>query len=159
MEQFKVNSIGRVCVEDGQFFIEIDKAYRKGLIGLDGFSHLNILFWFDKNDNEVARSFLEGPQPYKKAPDVMGVFATRAPMRPNPLGLTAVYIQSIDQHQGIIEVPFIDADNNTPILDIKPYTPSLDRIENPEVPDWCSHWPKSFEDSSDFNWENEFNFQ
>jgi len=88
----------------------------------------------------------------------MGVFATRTPMRPNPIGLTTVYVLSIDEEKGLIEVPFLDADNNTPMLDIKPYTPSFDRIENPEVPDWCSHWPKSSEDSGDFNWENEFNF-
>ena len=158
MEQFKVNPIGRVRVENGRFFIEIDEVYRKGLQALEGFSHLNILFWFDKNDNKESRSFLEGPQPYKNAPDVMGVFATRAPMRPNPIGLTTVYVLGIDEYKGLMEVPFLDADNNTPILDVKPYTPSLDRIENPKVPDWCSHWPKSSEESGDFDWENEFNF-
>ena len=58
----------------------------------------------------------------------------------------------------MIGLAYIDANDNTPLLDIKPYTPSMDRIESPTVPDWCSHWPKSLEESSDFPWENEFNF-
>ena len=53
---------------------------------------------------------------------------------------------------------YIDANDKTSILDIKPYTPSLDRVENPQVPDWCSHWPHSLEESASFAWENEFNF-
>ena len=45
----------------------------------------------------------------------------------------------------MIRVVFIDADDNTPVLDIKPYTPSFDRVETPGVPAWCSEWPKSTE--------------
>jgi len=48
--------------------------------------------------------------------------------------------------------------NNSPVLDIKPYIPSLDRVENPIVPDWYEHWPKSCEESGDFDWESGFNF-
>ncbi len=43
-------------------------------------------------------------------------------------------------------------------LDLKPYTPSIDRVENPKTPDWCSHWPKSYEESESFDWGAEFNF-
>lgn len=88
----------------------------------------------------------------------MGIFATRSPMRPNPIALTAVEIINIDYQKGIIQIAYIDANDNTPILDIKPYTPSLDRIENPGVPKWCCHWPKSLEQSAYFDWEKEFNF-
>lgn len=52
----------------------------------------------------------------------------------------------------------MDCHDNTPILDIKPYTPSFDRVENPSVPSWCAHWPGSIEESALFEWENEFNF-
>lgn len=48
--------------------------------------------------------------------------------------------------------------NGSSILDIKPYTPSVDRVEKPNVPKWCSHWPMSYEESGDFNWEDEFLF-
>lgn len=58
----------------------------------------------------------------------------------------------------MIRVAFIDADDNTPVLDIKPYTPSFDRVETPGVPAWCSEWPKSTEASGSFDWEQVFNF-
>lgn len=88
----------------------------------------------------------------------MGTFATRTPIRPNPIALTAAEIICIDYESGLIQIAFIDADDNTPVLDIKPYTPSLDRIEDPEVPEWCAHWPKSLEASASFAWEEEFLF-
>ena len=64
----------------------------------------------------------------------------------------------IDHENGLIRIAYIDADDGTPVLDLKPYTPSLDRVESPDVPDWCAHWPRSVEESGDFDWENEFNF-
>lgn len=88
----------------------------------------------------------------------MGIFATRSPVRPNPVALTAVQVIRIDHKEGIIQIAWIDANDGTPVIDIKPYTPSADRIETPGVPEWCSHWPKSSEQSEYFNWENEFKF-
>ena len=88
----------------------------------------------------------------------MGIFATRSPIRPNPIALTAVEILYIDYDKGVIQIAYIDANDGSPVLDIKPYTPSLDRIEAPEVPAWCAHWPKSLEASGSFAWEEEFNF-
>lgn len=67
-------------------------------------------------------------------------------------------ITHIDYDNGRIYITYIDAMNNSSILDIKPYTPSIDRVENPNVPNWCSHWPLSYEKSGDFNWEDEFLF-
>ncbi|HBF0027276.1 TPA: SAM-dependent methyltransferase, partial [Clostridioides difficile] len=109
-------------------------------------------------DNTDFRSVLETEQPYKNAPEKMGIFATRSPVRPNPIALSVVEIINIDYMNGMIQIAYIDANDKTPILDIKPYTPSLDRVENPNVPDWCSHWPHSLEESASFAWENEFNF-
>ena len=88
----------------------------------------------------------------------MGLFATRSPVRPNPLALTTVHVLRIDYAKGLIQIDYIDANDGTPVLDIKPYTPSLDRVETPAVPEWCSHWPKSLEESETFAWEDEFNF-
>lgn len=158
MQNFQVNSIGKINVNEDGMFIELEPRYIPALQALDGFSHLNILWWFSDFDNEQMRSVLETPQPYKKAPPVMGIFATRSPVRPNPIALTTVQIIYIDYQKGTIQIAYIDANDGTPILDIKPYTPSLDRVEIPGVPEWCSHWPKSLEESEAFNWENEFNF-
>lgn len=158
MENFQVNSIGRINVNGEGMFIELETEYAKALQALDGFSHINVIWWFSDFDNKEARSTLETQQPYKKAPAEMGIFATRSPIRPNPIALSAAEVIHIDYEKGIIQIAYIDANDGTPVLDIKPYTPSLDRVEAPGVPEWCSHWPKSLEESGNFNWENEFNF-
>ncbi|SBV99882.1 conserved hypothetical protein [uncultured Eubacteriales bacterium] len=158
MQNFLVNPIGKINVKEEGVFIELQPKYIPAMQALDGFSHLNVIWWFSDFDNEEMRKVLETPQPYKNAPDVMGIFATRSPVRPNPIALTVVQIIRIDYEKGMIQIPFIDANDATPILDIKPYTPSLDRVELPDVPEWCSHWPRSVEQSGNFNWENEFNF-
>lgn len=158
MSNYSVNPIGKVKFKDEGIFIDIEPKYISALQALDGFSHINIIWWFSDFDTEEARNILETSKPYKKAPDVMGIFATRSPVRPNPIALSTVEIIHIDHNKGSIQIPYIDANDNTPILDIKPYTPSLDRVESPEVPQWCKHWPKSIEESGDFNWEDEFMF-
>ena len=86
------------------------------------------------------------------------VFALRSPERPNPIEVSNVSIAYVDEKVGIIGLYYIDAFPGSMVLDLKPYTPSIDRIENPITPKWCSHWPKSYEESSEFNWEDEFNF-
>ncbi len=158
MTTFEVHPIG-IIHNDGQApFIELEPRYAPALRALEGFSHINVLWWFSACDIPEARAILETPQPYKKAPAAMGIFATRAPMRPNPLALTAVEVLAVEARQGIVHIAYIDADDGTPVLDLKPYTPSLDRVEAPAVPAWCAHWPKSLEASADFAWEAEFNF-
>ncbi len=138
--------------------IRLQPEYIPALQALEGFSHLNILWWFSDFDNAQARRTLETQQPYKQAPATMGIFATRSPIRPNPIALTTAEVLDVDYKSGVIQVAYIDANDNTPGLDIKPYTPSLDRVEAPAVPEWCCHWPKSVESSGDFDWEGEFRF-
>ncbi len=158
MSNFTVHSIGRVHNDENGVFIEVDKNYLPALQALEGFSHINVLWWFSNFDDVQFRSTLKTERPYKGAPAVMGIFSTRSPIRPNPIALTAAEVIHIDHENGLIQIAYIDADNDTPVLDIKPYTPSLDRIEAPEVPAWCAHWPKSTEESASFAWENEFLF-
>lgn len=158
MKDLRVNPVGTISFNKDGVFIKLKPEYIPALQALDGFSHLNVIWWFSDFDNEEMRNILETPKPYKKAPAVMGIFATRSPVRPNPLALTAVQIIQIDYEKGVIQIAYIDANDGTPILDIKPYTPSLDRVEAPGVPEWCSHWPTSLEQSGSFHWEKEFNF-
>lgn len=158
MTEFKVNPIGAVHSDESGSVIELYPEYRAALQALDGFSHISVIWWFDGCDNETARSILTVEKPYKKSPETMGIFATRSPARPNPIALTAVEVIQIDNENGLIRLAYIDADDGTPVLDLKPYTPSLDRVESPDVPDWCAHWPRSVEESGCFDWENEFNF-
>ena len=158
MRNLQLTPIGKISVGANGTLIQLESKYIPALKALDGFSHLNIVWWFSDFDNDEMRNILETPQPYKKAPAVMGIFATRSPMRPNPVALTVVQVIRVDYDNGIIQVAYIDANDGSPVLDIKPYTPSLDRVEIPGVPEWCSHWPKSLEESGSFDWGNEFNF-
>ncbi|TGE35785.1 S-adenosylmethionine-dependent methyltransferase [Desulfosporosinus fructosivorans] len=158
MKQFAVNPIGKIETSEAGMLIEVTTQYIPALKELDGFSHVNVLWWFDGNDNNESRSVLEVPAPYKKSPLSMGIFATRSPFRPNPIALTVAQILYIDHAKGTIAIAYIDANEGSPVIDLKPYTPSLDRVEAPRVPEWCGHWPKSLEDSGSFNWENEFNY-
>lgn len=158
METFQVQPIGNVRLREDGMFIEVAPAYIPALEALNGFSHINVLWWCSDFDTREARGTLQTPQPYKGAPDIMGIFATRSPIRPNPIALTAVQVIRIDASQGLIQIPYIDAHDGTPVLDIKPYTPSFDRVEAPGMPEWCRHWPMSLEQSACFDWEGEFLF-
>lgn len=158
MEKLQVNTIGKIVCNEGDMKLVLDKAYAPALTGLEGFSHIQILWWFSKCDNTKNRNTLTEIKPYKNSPDILGTFATRSPMRPNPIALDTIQITYIDQVNAVIGLAWIDAYDGSPVLDIKPYTPSLDRVENPLVPNWCSHWPKCCEASGDFDWGNEMNF-
>lgn len=158
MNDYQLKPIGKVKNDHNGAFIELEPEYIPGLQALEGFSHINVIWWFSDCDNQADRKLLQTEQPYKNAPAVMGIFATRSPARPNPIALTTSEIINIDLNKGIIRLTFIDANDNTPVLDIKPYTPSFDRVETPGVPVWCSEWPRSTEASGCFNWEQVFNF-
>lgn len=158
MKKFEVNQIGMIKQVGDEFYIEVERVFLPALKELDSFSHINVLCWFDKSDFEEARTVLEVPSPYQGSPEIMGIFATRSPIRPNPIALTTAQLLSIDYETGRLAIAYIDADDGTPVLDLKPYTPSLDRVEEPKVPAWCAHWPKSLEESESFDWEKVFTF-
>lgn len=158
MNNMKIFSIGKIMNNDETVCIKLERKYSDGLKGLDGYSHIQVLWWADKCDNASDRSTLTEKKPYKKGPEEIGVFATHSPERPNPVAVSNVRIASVNVTEGVVRLYYIDAFDGTEVIDIKPYMPSIDRIEKPTVPDWCSHWPKSHEESGDFDWEEEFNF-
>jgi len=155
---YELRPIGTVRSSNGAFRIELDEPFRPALEGLAGFGHAVVVFWCHLVDNDEMRQAVISKRPYTKGPETLGIFATRSPVRPNPVGITPVQLTVIGVEQGIIEVPFIDAEDGTPVLDIKPYQPSIDRIRDVRMPDWCSHWPAWLEDSGSFDWEAELNF-
>jgi len=127
--------IGKVRVADGHASIVLEKAYEPGLLGLDGFSHIHVLWWFDRNDTAEKRAVLQvHPRGDRKNP-LTGVFATRSPMRPNLIAMSLCKITAIKEN--IIEVEKIDAFDGTPVLDIKPYTPGQDVVADAKVPKWA----------------------
>lgn len=158
MNSFTVRPVGQICSGENGSFIKLEKEYIPAMKGLDGFGCVQVLWWFDGCDDEESRSKLVENKPYKKAPDTLGTFATRSPERPNPIALTVAHVTFLDHENGVIGLAYIDARDSTPVLDIKPYTPSLDRVERPTVPDWCAEWPDCVEKSGDFDWSAVFNF-
>lgn len=159
MTEMKVNPIGVIRNSEEGCCIKIQEKFVPALLALEGFSHIQVIWWFSGFDDELSRSLLQVQKPYKHGPDTMGIFATRSPLRPNPIALTTSEVIDIDHENGIIRIAYTDADDHTPVLDIKPYTPSLDRPDRPSVPVWCRHWPDSIESSAFFNWKEEFNFE
>ena len=90
-----------------------------GLDGIEGFSHLILVYWL----HEAGPARLVFRPPFDSTP--RGVFATRAPARPNPLGLSVVAFDGRDA-EGALLVRFLDCVDGTPLLDVKPYLPSTD---------------------------------
>ncbi len=158
MEQFRLKAIGKIQVDDDGTKLVLAKEYIPAITNLEDFQYIQVLWWFDKYDKAESRAKLIEKSPYKNAPERLGTFATRSPERPNPIGVTCSYVTYIDYPNGIIGLAYIDADNGTPVLDIKPYIPSLDRVEEPQMPKWCSNWPKNVEESGKFDWSTVFNF-
>ncbi|WP_418666869.1 SAM-dependent methyltransferase [Allofournierella sp.] len=158
MKQFTLSPIGSVEGEEGAQFIQLAPGYAPALEGLEGFSHINVLWWFDRCDTPKDRAVRGADSPYTRGPAYMGIFATRSPRRPNPIALSVVQVLGIDQRAGRVWIAYCDAAPGTPVLDLKPYTPSIDRVKEPRVPRWCGHWPKDVESAGEFDWESEFNF-
>ena len=108
-----------------------DPAYSTALRHLEQFSHIWIVFVFHKNGNGPWHPLIDTPR--IEAGEKVGVFATRSPHRPNPIGMSAVRLEHINfaAADGIeIQVNGIDLLDGTPVLDIKPYIPYADRIED-----------------------------
>ena len=101
--------------------VEILPEFREGLDDLDGFSHAILLYVFHRSTGYKmkVKPFLDDCE--------RGLFATRAPRRPNPIGMSVVRIERIEN--GILHVQNVDMLDHTPLLDIKPYVPDFDAGE------------------------------
>jgi len=99
--------------------LEVEESYADGLQDLNGFSHCILLYHFHATADTASlrvEPFLDDEK--------RGVFATRAPQRPNQIGLSVVEIDSVTEHE--VSVRGIDVVDQTPLLDIKPFVPDFD---------------------------------
>jgi tRNA-Thr(GGU) m(6)t(6)A37 methyltransferase TsaA len=105
----------------------------EALDGIDGFSHILIIFYLHQV-GEDRRSLLKVHPESKEELPLMGVFATRSPVRPNPIGITVVKL--LERRENVLKVLGLDAYDGTPVLDIKPYLRRGDLVEEATMPDW-----------------------
>ncbi len=129
---------GRAGRDDGRRWeqqtadIELDAAWEDGLDGIEAFSHVWIVWWVDRSGGP--------PDALKVRPEgrpgmpLVGLFATRSPRRPNPVGITAVRL--LERKGTRILVQGLDAFEGTPVLDIKPYLRRGDLIPDATDPEW-----------------------
>ena len=141
-----------------EFRVELGREYAGGLSGLTGFSHI-MLVWYAHKRPAWDASQLTMDKPYRLAPSRLGVFATRTPVRPNGICVSVAAISSIDEKKGIVNLWWTDAEDGTPVLDIKPYHRCSEYARDATWPEWCAHWPSCLEESGSFAWDKEFLFK
>jgi tRNA-Thr(GGU) m(6)t(6)A37 methyltransferase TsaA len=110
--------IGWVRKADGKTSIEIDPKYQAGLLGVAELDSIWVRYWFDRHDNPEQRAILQVHPRRDPAQPLRGVFATRAPVRPNLIALSRCRVLAVKDN--IIEIDAIDACADTPVLDLKP---------------------------------------
>ena len=103
--------------------VEIDPALAPGLRDLDRFSHIILLFHFHRSEGWELE-LVPRSERHRAAGHKRGVFATRAPRRPNAIGLSVVRLERVEGN--VLHVRDVDMIDGTPLLDIKPYLPSID---------------------------------
>ena len=102
--------------------LEIFPEYQNGLKDIEGFSHLILIYYFERAKEEklLGKPFLEN--------ELHGIFAIRGPMRPNHIGVSIVKLEKVENN--IITFSEVDMLDGTPLLDIKPYVSHFDSREN-----------------------------
>lgn len=131
---FSLFPIGFVRKQNDEVWIDLLDEYLDGVLGLEEFSHINVLFWFHENDTPEKRVVLQVHPRKDEQNPLTGVFATHSPLRPNLIGLTRCKILAIDENRIIIED--IDALDGTPVIDIKCYIPHPLADSEVRMPDW-----------------------
>lgn len=140
-ETYQIHPIGYVRRTENGIHLEIGESFRPALKQLDRFSHVMVFWWADRFDNEEYRSMLQCRPPYAEE-HLTGVFATRAPYRPNPIGMTTCRLLEVDEESGVVQVADLDAFDGTRIVDLKAYFPVCDRVREAHIPEWLSDWPE-----------------
>ena len=129
----KTKAVGREVRDKSNVSeIVLREDLAEALDGIEDFSHLFVIFWMHEISKEERRTMKVHPRGRGDMP-LLGVFATRTPHRPNPLGLTLVELLGVEGN--VLTVRGLDAFDGTPILDIKPFD-YWDMAEDARVPDW-----------------------
>jgi tRNA-Thr(GGU) m(6)t(6)A37 methyltransferase TsaA len=132
--------IQSVAARDVEGVVELFPQYAEGLRDIDGFSHLILIYHFHLSDKSslTVRPYLDD--------ETHGVFATRAPARPNPIGISVVRLTRVDGTR--LHITGVDILDGTPVLDIKPYIPQFDAIETEKI-GWLKDRVRMVEETRD----------
>ncbi len=114
--------------------IVVDIHLTEALDGLEDFSHLIVLYWMHLVDKSKLTLKIH-PRGKPELP-LVGLFATRSPLRPNPIGKATVKL--LERKGNVLTVQGLDAVDGTPVIDIKPHIPGSDTPEDARVPPWIT---------------------
>lgn len=154
---FKENPIGEYLFINNNGTLQIRETeglsaneIEKSLDQINAGDYIRVLWWFHRFDDKKYRSHLMCNPPYENAPK-SGVFATRSPVRPNPLASTIVKVKSVDKFNHSLSVVGFDGFEHSVILQIMPYKEYL--FNDVRVPEWVGHWTdyKVFQEDSQIN--------
>jgi tRNA-Thr(GGU) m(6)t(6)A37 methyltransferase TsaA len=112
--------------------IVLHKELIDALKGIEDYSHLFVLFWLNQISNKQRKTLKVHPRGRQDLP-LLGIFATRTNLRPNPIGLTLVEL--VKAEDNVLTVRGLDTFNGTPVLDIKPFD-SWDTAKDAKMPQW-----------------------
>ncbi|MCK4971951.1 MAG: tRNA (N6-threonylcarbamoyladenosine(37)-N6)-methyltransferase TrmO [Candidatus Heimdallarchaeota archaeon] len=121
MSSFDVYQIGEVKIDQDSCYIKIYESHALGLRHIEKFGHIIVLWWISMRDTPKDRATILVTPPRLSEPVETGVFSSRSPSRPNPIGFTKVKLLNVENNKLFINR--IDALDGTPVLDIKPYLP------------------------------------
>jgi len=134
MDEYVISPIGIIKKKGEAAEIIVYDAYTDGLLGLEGFSHISVLYWFHENDTAEKRRTLQVHPRRNPENPLTGVFATHSPLRPNLVAVSLCKIVSIDGNR--IRVEGIDAIDSSPVIDIKCHIPDREFETGVRVPGW-----------------------
>jgi tRNA-Thr(GGU) m(6)t(6)A37 methyltransferase TsaA len=118
--------------------IIVDDEWRDALDGLEQFSHIWVICYFDRMSAPDSLRVRPMQRDAERMP-LVGLFATRTPQRPNPIGICVVPL--LEVRGSLLRVRGLDALDGTPVLDLKPYLARGDAIENTRVGEWVrKYW-------------------
>ncbi len=134
--EYKIVSIGTIINRENECRLEVDPQYQGAFLGLEQFSHIDVFYWLDANDNDAGRAVLRVHPRGDRANPLTGVFATRSPLRPNPIAVSCCRVLAIEGCS--ITIDAIDARDGSPLIDVKAHLPNKDETEDIRVPDWIN---------------------
>lgn len=121
--------------------IHLDSEFHGAFKGIEDFSHVIVIYHLHQAKFDKSKHLQRRPRNLEEFP-LLGIFSQRGKNRPNPIGITAVKV--VECKDNILKVIGLDAVNNTPVLDIKPYYPHYDRKEDVSVPMWVEELMKGY---------------